>query len=547
MPPLPQLRSPAIKDLYEQLRFAPPRALKRDIERAETLAGEVDHDTTYPEDWIVFRVTGFRPEIEQPRMTEGAGLLADLSSLVERLSHDARLSQDELDGDGFLDAATLCRRWGVSRKTIDRYRRQGLVARRVRTEQGRSVLMFASGVVETFERTHGRPISRAGDFTRIAPDELERIVRRAARYRAALGLSLNEAALRLARRFNRSHEGIRQLLIRHDASALVFGRRPPPMDRRKALALRASRLGIEPADLARRFGRSRASVSRTIVEARADVLRSFRLADPGPNSGPVPWPPDELFLGREMGSPGRTDLAALIAGARATPPPDAAIESSRAMARRRLEGAAGAIVAAWPKFNVSRLAVDEAETLLRLEARLRAEMLRAQLGNIVRTVEDRLGTPVDHLPPGELTELMTLAIGAAGAAAGSFDPEHGGRMAAPVGLAVSKAVAAWDRVERRPKPPGRATPLLRPGHVVPDWTRRVSPWQADLEPDERVRRFAHVLPTPERSVLEHRFGLGGRTPCTAARTAEQLGLAVTRIAPLMRRGIRLAIAASRGG
>ncbi|MCH9057549.1 MAG: CoA transferase [Planctomycetes bacterium] len=176
MPPLPQLRSPAIKDLYEQLRFAPPRALKRDIERAETLAGEVDHDTTYPEDWIVFRVTGFRPEIGQPRMTEGAGLLADLSSLVERLSHDARLSQDELDGDGFLDAATLCRRWGVSRKTIDRYRRQGLVARRVRTEQGRSVLMFASGVVETFERTHGRPISRAGDFTRIAPDELERIV-----------------------------------------------------------------------------------------------------------------------------------------------------------------------------------------------------------------------------------------------------------------------------------------------------------------------------------------------------------------------------------
>ncbi|MCH8270645.1 MAG: hypothetical protein IH985_05475 [Planctomycetes bacterium] len=543
MPPLPQLRSPAIKDLYEQLRFAPPRALKRDIERAETLAGEVDHDTTYPEDWIVFRVTGYRPEIERPRMTEGAGLLADLSSLVERLSHDARLSLDELDG--FLDATTLCRRWGVSRKTIDRYRRQGLVARRVRTEQGRSVLMFASGVVEVFERAHSRPISRAGHFTRIAPDELDRMVRRAARYRAALGLSLNEAALRLARRFNRSHEGIRQLLIRHDGSASVFGRRPPPMDRRKALALRATHLGIEPADLARRFGRSRASVARTIVEARADVLRSFRPFDPGPSAEPDPWPTDELIVGHGLGSPDRTDLAALIEGARATPPPDAAIESSRATARRRLEEAAGAIVTALPKFNVSRLAVDEAETLLRLEARLRAELLRAQLGNIVRTIEDRLGTPVDHLPPGELTELMTLAIGAAGSAAGSFDPAHGGRLAAPVGLAVSKAVAAWDRVERRPKPPGRATPLLRSGHVVPDWTRRVSPWQAELEPDERVRRFAHILPDPERSVLEHRFGLAGCRPLTAIRTAEQLGLAVTRIAPLMRCGIRLAIAASR--
>ena len=131
------------------------------------------------------------------------------------------------------------------------------------------------------------------------------------------------------------------------------------------------------------------------------------------------------------------------------------------------------------------------------------------------------------------------------AAVGSFDPGHGGRLAAPVGLAVSRAVAVWDRVEHRRSPPGRATPLLRPGHVVPDWTRRVSPWQADLEPDERVRRFAHVLPDPERSVVEHRFGLGGCTPCTAAQTAEQLGLPVMRIAPFMRRGIRLAIAASR--
>ena len=75
MPPLPQLRSPAIQNLYEQLRFAPPKALKRDIERAETLAGEIDRATTYPEDWIVFRLTGYRPEIDQPRLTEGAGLL----------------------------------------------------------------------------------------------------------------------------------------------------------------------------------------------------------------------------------------------------------------------------------------------------------------------------------------------------------------------------------------------------------------------------------------------------------------------------------------
>ncbi len=86
MPPLPRLRVSALGELAKQLRFAPREALLRDIERAEALAGEIDPERTYPEDWIVFRITGYRARIDEPAQVVGAALLGDLSALLRRFA-----------------------------------------------------------------------------------------------------------------------------------------------------------------------------------------------------------------------------------------------------------------------------------------------------------------------------------------------------------------------------------------------------------------------------------------------------------------------------
>jgi len=54
---------PALKQLKEQqARFAPRERRLEQIDRAETLLGEIDDGRRYPYEYLCFRITGFRPE-----------------------------------------------------------------------------------------------------------------------------------------------------------------------------------------------------------------------------------------------------------------------------------------------------------------------------------------------------------------------------------------------------------------------------------------------------------------------------------------------------
>jgi hypothetical protein len=98
VPALSRARTGAIVRLGDELRFAGRETLRRHIERIEQLATLLDEDGVYPEDFVVFRVTGYRPEIGDPELIPGAALLGDLSALAERLSESAGWSPGELGG-----------------------------------------------------------------------------------------------------------------------------------------------------------------------------------------------------------------------------------------------------------------------------------------------------------------------------------------------------------------------------------------------------------------------------------------------------------------
>ena len=128
MPPLPRLKLQVLRELERELRFAPPDALRRDIGRVEALISDVSPETAYPDEWVVFRVTGYRREQSSKGATVGAALLADLAAFLERLCDAAGLTTTELEAAGFdtLSVEGLCGEWKVSRKTLDRWRRRGL-------------------------------------------------------------------------------------------------------------------------------------------------------------------------------------------------------------------------------------------------------------------------------------------------------------------------------------------------------------------------------------------------------------------------------------
>lgn len=547
MPPLARLRVTALADLADQLRHASRAALVLNIERAEALVGEIKPEGAYEEDWIIERVTAMRPDLDHPATLVGQAVLADLSAFVERLSAQAALTIDEV-GDGAVGSDELAARWGVSRKTVDRYRRLGLIARRVLVGPGRSVLVFGSGAVDAFERAHAERLARAARFSRIEPATAAKIIAASRPLRDA-GATMNQAARELAKRFGRSHEAVRQLLTRHDANAdePIFSGRGPLTEHQRALAWRAVRRGIEPAELARRWQRSPASVRRGINIERARRLGGLDLTGPAgawfaqPDARAKALDPEPVQEG--LGEPGATDLVELIARARAARAPIGAVVRSRAIAACYLRWRACQQIGELSRASPEAGLLDRIETDLRWAARLIAELVRAHLGSLTRTLEGRLDTPLDVMRSGSLRPLIEHSLKAMAAGVWAFDPFGPGRLAARLVLEIDRAAQRWlaDHPEQGASSrAGRASARLMAGVAIADWTRRVAPWQAWLEPDPRVRAVLDHLDPIDREVLVRRLGFGTK-PWALDELAIELGVARIALPRIQRQAYRKAL------
>lgn len=567
MPPLPRISVPALSRLAEQLRFAPRDAILRDIDRIESLGPEIDASAAYPEDWIVYRVTAFRADADAAEPVAGEALLADLSALAERLSVAARLTSADLAGRS-LTLAELSGRWGVSAKTIERLRRKGLIARRVVDEGGKWRLAFMTHVADAFAQRNQDAIDRAAGYSRMDEATRKRVIRCAALYRRA-GLTLNQAAWRISRRYARSHETIRQQLIRHDlrrasSGSQIFGWRGPTRRADAALALDRAGEGLEPRRAAVALKRSAASVRRGINLVRADRLRSLSLRPGhGGSLALAGGPLDVPHASTDLGAPGIEDLLGFIEGARRRAVPLGVVERARAAAYRDLLARAGAWTAALDAAFPSADALDLIETALRWAARLKAELVRAHLVLVIQTIEERASLRLEDQRAARAAELIELGLHAAARAVDAFDPSRGGRLAAPVTLIVTREVARWTKDARVPETesPGRAQGRLARGTPFPDWTRTVAAWQEWLEPRADVRAGLDRVSDEARRVMGLRMGwpewaqsearsarssgAGSLRPQTCAEIAASTGLSSTAAARLERRAIREAIAPAR--
>ncbi|MEM9374030.1 MAG: hypothetical protein AAGA55_10340 [Planctomycetota bacterium] len=548
MPRVSTPRTDVIAELGEQLRFTSKRVLLRHLDRIDELAVQVEPDAMYPEDFVVFRVTGYRPDVDSPRMLSGEALRGDLSALAERLSESAGLVEQDINGP-VETVASLTERWGVSRRTIERYRRLGLIARRIDLGLGRRALVFGRAGVEQFESIHADRLDRAGGFTRFDERELDAQWRAAERYRRRLGWSINRIAQRLAVQTGRSAEGIRRSLTRMDrersrSGDALFPEPGPPTARDRMLGVRAARRGIEPAVLARRLDRRKSAVVRAINDGRADILRSLGL----------PVGPGVLDLHEEVPHvqpvrsglrlTGETMLGPLLERMRERVAPVSFEESVRASAYRTLTAFAGERVAALPASSVSGAELDTIETALRWASMLKTLLVRSQMRLAVDTLEARIGGGLESLQPARTAELASGAIGAVCEGVDRFDPARGGRLAAPVSLALQRWVSGVPDVAAAPVP-GRATRLAPAGFVVPDWTRSVAPWQAWLEPDPRLADVLERLNDDERFLLARRYGLGGEPPETLDAVARSMGKRAVHLARFERRAMRRALRTAR--
>jgi RNA polymerase primary sigma factor/RNA polymerase sigma factor len=214
----------------------------------------------------------------------------------------------DADGEVVFTVDQLARHLNVSTKTISRWRRRGLVGRRIVVD-GRKRVGFLKSSVDRFVAENLDRVRRGARFSQLSERERARIVDRARRL-AQAGTWPAEVARTLARETGRSVETIRYTLKRFDQEnprAAIFPHIYGPLNpETKEKIYRQHRRGDSVEALAQRFHRTRASIRRLLEEMRARWILDLPL-DYVPNDAfaNIRSPEQERLVLGPMPSPDR--------------------------------------------------------------------------------------------------------------------------------------------------------------------------------------------------------------------------------------------------
>ncbi|MGF1580469.1 MAG: sigma-70 family RNA polymerase sigma factor [Gemmataceae bacterium] len=266
----------ALKQLTDQqVRFAPPARRLEQLSRAEQLLTEINDDKNYPYQYVCFRVTDYRPETYPDLLIPGKNLKADLGLFISELANSIPAIPVETLDEPVLTLEEISRKLNVTTKTINRWRKRGLIGLPILCN-GRRQVGFLPSLIDPFLNANQDRVERSRRFSQLTEEEKDDILRRARRMAQFTECTLTEVSRRIARRLGRSTEAIRYTIKNYDREhpdQALFPEVATPLDAETKLQIYHSyRRGIPVDTLAKRFRRTRNSMYRVINETRAREL-----------------------------------------------------------------------------------------------------------------------------------------------------------------------------------------------------------------------------------------------------------------------------------
>jgi RNA polymerase primary sigma factor len=264
-----------------QLRFTPEKKRRKQLDAAEQLFGIIDKDKEYPFEFVCFRITGFhlKSDIDLP-LVKGDELLEDLRIFITKLS--GRLAQPvaELD-EKVYTIEELAKTAGVSTKTLYRWRKRGLMARKYVFADGVKRLGFLQSTVDQFFGGNAALISQAKSFERLTVRQKQRIINEAAGLSATSHLSRHQIINKISAKLGKSHETIRYILLNYERAnpeRAVFKKSAGAIEPAQAVEIyRLYTQGCSIKELTERFERNRSSIYRIINQRRARALLAKKI------------------------------------------------------------------------------------------------------------------------------------------------------------------------------------------------------------------------------------------------------------------------------
>jgi RNA polymerase sigma factor (sigma-70 family) len=314
-----RIRNEELAELLVQVRFAPARQRRKQIDRAEQLLDIIEKDKEYPFEFVCFKITGFRPnEDAGRRLIRGEELVDDLRVFIWKLSGQVAAPARQ-ENEEVYTTKQLAKKLRVSTKTIDRWRKRGLRVRKYVFEDKRKRLGFLQSVVDKFLGENKGLAERVGHFTRLSTERRREIIERARALSSQTKMSRRQIIRKIAAETGRGEETIRCVLLNYekthpDAGSRGLRQAGGQLNTAEAAEvdrLHKQRTGIK--ELMGRFGRSRSSIYRILKQRRAQALlarkiefvQSKEFAGPGAEERILGSRPDSDALGLKQAESGR--------------------------------------------------------------------------------------------------------------------------------------------------------------------------------------------------------------------------------------------------
>jgi RNA polymerase primary sigma factor len=529
-----KFRIDSIEALARQMEFAPHDTRNAQVTAAEELLHAIDPAKAYPLEFIVYRITGYRPKTAGEDLLTGLALQHDLGLLIEQVSDTLDVRTTGL-AEPVLTIEDVTERFNVTSKTIQRWRRKGLPARRFLFGDGKRRVGFLLGSVERFFTGHRDQVARGMNFSQLGDAEREEIVSRARRLAVYCGCCTNEISRRIARKLNRSPATVLHTIRKHDAEhpdRAVFPLAAEGIgDEERVRILRGYRRGLAIGAIARRACRPRQAVYRVIIEERIAKLNRRKVKfidDPLYHDADAEQAmativtQDDLLAAAASPEESRVPrdlppyLAALYRTPLLSPPRERALflafnyhKFRFVTARRALE----------PQFARGR-ELNELEGHVRRAVEVKNRIVQANLRLVVSVARK-------HLRAGlSLMELISDGNVTLMRAVESFDVHKGNRFSTYATFALMKGFAR--SVPEMLAARGGASADDRVLASVPD--ARLASVNDRMLDREHVSHLLASLDDRERHVVLAHYGLNGTDgPATYEQVGERLGLSKQRV------------------
>ena len=275
------IKSQNLAQLLMQLRFTPEKKRRKQLDAAENLVAIIDKDKEYPYEFVCFRITGFQSKSDsESELIKGDELLEDLRIFISKLS--GKLAGPASDqNQKIYSIAELAENLGVSTKTIYRWRKQGLVARKYIFDDGIKRLGLLQSTVNEFLAAHPHLAGKAKNFSRLTDRQKQQIVKQAVKLADGTNLSRYQIIEKISAGTGKCHETIRYTLLDYENThpdKPIFKKSTGVIGPAQAAEIhRLYKQGCNVKELMKRYDRNKSSIYRIINRRRAKAILARKI------------------------------------------------------------------------------------------------------------------------------------------------------------------------------------------------------------------------------------------------------------------------------